>query len=59
MTAMRYLMQLLFLIPSCAMAQQLPVEDRACIIAAIGKLPRTLKVEGSRVLEINRTPITP
>jgi hypothetical protein len=38
------------LLSICAQAQELPAEDRACIIAAIGKLPRTLKVEGSRVL---------
>jgi hypothetical protein len=50
MTAMRYLMVLFALLSICAQAQELPAEDRACIIAAIGKLPRTLKVEGSRVL---------
>ena len=33
-----------------SMAQELPAEDRACIIAAIGKLPPALKIEGSRVL---------
>jgi hypothetical protein len=44
------LMVLFALLSICAQAQELPAEDRACIIAAIGKLPRTLKVEGSRVL---------
>jgi hypothetical protein len=33
-----------------SMAQELPAEDRACIIAAIGKLPPALKIERSRVL---------
>ena len=47
---MRYLMVLASLIPTCALAQELPAEDRACIIAAIGKLPPMLKIEGSRVL---------
>ena len=31
---MRYLMVLLILLPTCALAQQLSVEDRACISAA-------------------------
>ena len=39
MTAMRYLMVLLSLIPTCALAQELSAEDRACVIAAIGRLP--------------------
>ena len=32
--------------------EQLPADDRACMIAAIGKLPKlgALKVEGSRVV---------
>ena len=46
---MRYVM-ILSLMPACALAQELPAEDRACIIAAIGKLPPMLTVEGSRVL---------
>ena len=51
MTAMRYLMAFLCLLPTCALTQEhLPAEDRACIIAAIAKMPRTVKVEGSRVL---------
>src|SRR5262245_66090883 len=33
-------------------AQERPAEDRACILASVGKLPNTpgLRVEGSRVL---------
>jgi hypothetical protein len=52
MTAMRYLMVLFALLSICAQAQELPAEDRACMIAAIGKLPKlgALKVEGSRVV---------
>ena len=47
---MRYLMVLL--LPTCALAQELPAEDRACIIAAVDRLPRVdaVRVEGSRVL---------
>ena len=48
---MRYLM-VLSLIPTCALAQELPAEDRACIIAAIGKLPPMLKIEGSRGADV-------
>src|SRR6516165_4600297 len=49
---MRYLMVWLALLPACASAQELSVEDRACITAAAAKLPpvTTLKVEGSRVV---------
>jgi len=44
-------MAFLSLLPTCAVAQeQLPAEDRACIIAAIAKMPSTIKVEESRVL---------
>jgi len=51
MTAMRYLMAFLCLLATCALTQEhLPAEDRACIIAAIAKMPRAVKVEGSRVL---------
>jgi hypothetical protein len=47
---MRYLMVLLFLIPSFTLAQELSVQDRACITAAAGKLPRVaaLEIKGSR-----------
>src|SRR5215472_17124982 len=49
---MRYLMLWLTLLPSCALAQELSVEDRACITAAAAKLPpvTALKIEGSRVV---------
>jgi hypothetical protein len=49
---MRYLMVLLYLLPSCALAQELSVEDRACITAAAGKLPTlaALEIKGSRAL---------
>ena len=49
---MRYLMAWLILLPSCALAQELAVEDRACITAAAAKLPpvRALKIERSRVV---------
>jgi len=49
---MRYLMVLLSLLPTCAVAQELSVEDRACITAAAAKLPpiAALKVERSRVM---------
>jgi hypothetical protein len=49
---MRYLMLWLTLLPSCALAQELSVEDRACITAAAAKLPpiATLKIEQSRVV---------
>jgi hypothetical protein len=49
---MRYLMAWLILLPSCALAQELSVEDRACITAAAAKLPpvTALKIEGSRVV---------
>jgi len=49
---MRYLMAWLILLPSCALAQELSVEDRACITAAAAKLPAVtgLKIEGSRVV---------
>jgi hypothetical protein len=49
---MRYLMVLLALLPTCALAQELPAEDRACITAAAGKLPRVaaLEIKGSRAL---------
>ena len=52
MTAMRYLMVLLSLIPTCALAQELSAEDRACVNAAIDRLPlvHALRVEGSRVV---------
>jgi hypothetical protein len=36
---MRFLTALLALIPTCALAQELSVEDRACITAAANKLP--------------------
>jgi hypothetical protein len=47
---MRFLMVLLYLLPSCALAQELSVEDRACITAAAGKLPTiaALEIKGSR-----------
>ena len=49
---MRYLMAWLILLPSCALAQELSVEDRACITAAAAKLPpvTALKIEASRVV---------
>ena len=49
---MRYLMAWFILLPSCALAQELSVEDRACITAAAAKLPpiATLKIEQSRVV---------
>jgi len=49
---MRYLMVCLTLLPTCALAQELSVEDRACITAAAAKLPpvATLKIEQSRVV---------
>jgi len=49
---MRYLMAWLILLPTCALAQELSVEDRACITAAAAKLPAisALKIEGSRVV---------
>ena len=49
---MRYLMAWLILLPSCALAQELSVEDRACITAAAAKLPpiTALKIERSRVV---------
>ena len=49
---MRYLMAWFILLPSCALAQELSVEDRACITAAAAKLPpvAALKIEGSRVV---------
>jgi hypothetical protein len=42
-------MVLLYLLPSCALAQELSVEDRACITAAAGKLPTiaALEIKGS------------
>jgi hypothetical protein len=48
----RYLMVLLSLLPTCALAQELSVEDRACITAAAGKLPTiaVLEIKGSRAL---------
>jgi hypothetical protein len=50
--SMRYLMVWLTLLPICALAQELSVEDRACITAAAAKLPpvTALKIEGSRVV---------
>jgi hypothetical protein len=52
MIVMRYLMVLLTLLPTCALAQELSVEDRACITAAAGKLPpiAALEIKGSRAL---------
>jgi len=49
---MRYLMLWLSLLPTGALAQELSVEDRACITAAAAKLPpvTALKIEGSRVV---------
>ena len=49
---MRYLIVLLYLLPSCALAQELSVEDRACITAAVGKLPTiaALEIKESRAL---------
>ena len=50
--SMRYLMLWLTLLPTCALAQELSVEDRACITAAAAKLPpvTALKIERSRVV---------
>ena len=50
--SMRYLMLWLTLLPTGALAQELSVEDRACITAAAAKLPpvTALKIEGSRVV---------
>jgi hypothetical protein len=49
---MRYLAVWLTLLSPCALAQELPVEDRACITAAAAKLPAVaaLKIERSRVV---------
>ena len=49
---MRYLMVWLTLWPTCVLAQELSVEDRACITAAAAKLPAVaaLKIERSRVV---------
>jgi hypothetical protein len=49
---MRYLMVWLALLPSCALAQDLSVENRACITAAAARLPQVaaLKIEQSRVV---------
>jgi hypothetical protein len=49
---MRLLIALLALIPTCALAQGLSVEDRACITAAANKLPpvTALGIKGSRAL---------
>jgi hypothetical protein len=49
---MRYLMVWLTLLATCASAQELSVEDRACITAAAAKLPpvAALKIERSRVV---------
>ena len=49
---MRFLIALLNLIPTCALAQGLSVEDRACITAAANKLPpvTALGMKGSRTL---------
>ena len=49
---MRYLIVLLALLPIRALAQELSVEDRACITAAAAKLPpgAGLKIEDSRVV---------
>jgi hypothetical protein len=49
---MRYWMPLLALLPTCVSAQELSVEDRACITAAAAKLPSiaALKIETSRVV---------
>ncbi len=49
---MRYAMVLLtFFLPTCALAQELSVQDRACITAAAAKLPHiaALGITGSRV----------
>jgi hypothetical protein len=50
--SMRYLMLWLTLLPTRTLAQELSVEDRACITAAAAKLPpvTALKIEGSRVV---------
>jgi putative NIF3 family GTP cyclohydrolase 1 type 2 len=49
---MRYLIILLALLSTRALAQELSVEDRACITAAAAKLPSVaaLKIERSRVV---------
>jgi hypothetical protein len=49
---MRYLIALLTLLPIRAFAQELSVEDRACITAAAAKLPpiAALTIEKSRVV---------
>jgi hypothetical protein len=49
---MRYLLVLLTLLSTGALAQEFSVEDRACITAAAAKLPpvATLKIERSRVV---------
>jgi hypothetical protein len=49
---MRFLTALLALIPTCALAQELSVEDRASITAAANKLPpvTALGIKGSRAL---------
>ena len=52
MIVVRYLMVLATLLPTCALAQELSVEDRACITAAAAKLPQVtaLTINGSRAL---------
>jgi hypothetical protein len=49
---MRFLAVLLTLISTCVLAQELSVEERACITAAANKLPpvTALGIKGSRVL---------
>jgi len=49
---MRYLMMWIALLPTCALAQGLSVDDRACITAAAAKLPQVaaLKIEQTRVV---------
>ena len=50
---MRYLMVWLALLPTCALAQELSVEERACITAAAARLPQVaaLKIEQTRVVQ--------
>jgi hypothetical protein len=45
-------MVLLSLLSTCALEQELSIEDRACITAAAGKLPTiaVLEIKGSRAL---------
>ena len=48
----KFLMAWAIIVPTCALAQELSVDDRTCITAAATKLPpvAALKIERTRVL---------